>query len=89
MTIPTAASLLLIAAALAGCEMTSADLDGRDMTPGERAAAFAAVDPARDCYNKPWYDTVSASDRHTVIKGMTPIERQVCGERMRTDTNQR
>jgi len=59
------------------------------MTNEEKAAARAAVDPARDCYNKPWFDTVSASDHKTVIKGMTPIEREVCGIITRPDFNSR
>ena len=79
----TAIGVLL---ALGAC--TSADQDGTSMTSDQRAAAWASVDPVRDC-TKPWFDTVSATDRRTVIKGMTLIERQVCSEKLRTDTNQR
>lgn len=80
------AAMLLLASVLAAC--TSQDQGSSTMSDDEKAAARAAVDPARDCY-KPWFDTVSASDHRTVIKGMTPIEREVCSIMTRPDSNSR
>jgi hypothetical protein len=87
MKVSIAASMLMLAGALAACtyENTYENQGSSNMTVDERAAARAAVDPSRDCYNKPWFDTVSASDRHTIVKGMTPIQREVCAENMRND----
>lgn len=55
-------------------------------TNEQKASARAAVDVIRDC-NKPWFDTVSASDHTTVVKGMTPVEREVCSTTIRPDTD--
>ena len=71
---------------VAGCTATSTDQASSTMTPDQRAAAYAAVNVPSACY-KPYFDTVSASDRHTVIKGMTPIEREVCSQYFKTDSN--
>jgi hypothetical protein len=85
-----AASMLVVAGALAACNYanTYENQGSSNMSNDERAAARAAVDPLRDCYDKPWFDMVSASDHHTIIKGMTPIEREVCSERMRLEPNE-
>ncbi len=60
---------------LASC---GALLAGCSAVDGGSAASYAAVDQVRACQDKPFFDTVSASDRRTVIKGMTPEEREVC-----------
>ncbi len=60
---------LAAAASLAAC-------NGAPMTP--TGGSYASVDVMRACQDKPFFDTVSASDRRTVIKGMTPEEREVC-----------
>jgi hypothetical protein len=49
-----------------------------NMAAGPSSGSYASVDQLRACQDKPFYDTVSASDRRTVIKGMTPQEREVC-----------
>lgn len=36
------------------------------------------VDFVTDCQDQPYYDTLSASDHTTVIKGMTPRQREEC-----------
>ncbi len=66
---------------LAACTDTNQPSDG--LSNEQRAAARASVDVVRDC-DKPWYDTVSASDHTTIIKGMTPIEREVCMEQLKS-----
>jgi len=71
---------------LLGAACTGTDYGSSTMTPDELAAAYASVNVVSSCY-KPWFDTVSASDRRTVIKGMTPIEREVCSEHFKTDGN--
>ncbi|HEX9461358.1 MAG TPA: hypothetical protein VGB82_02045 [Alphaproteobacteria bacterium] len=87
MKFSSAVSMLALATILAAC--TSTDYGSSTMSDDQKAAARAAVDPARDCYDKPWFDTVSASDRQTIVKGMTPIEREVCGVITRPDYNSR
>jgi hypothetical protein len=62
---------LATAALLAACS---------NMAATSRGSSWASVDPLRDCQDKPFFDTVSASDRRTVIKGMTAQEREVCME---------
>ena len=37
-----------------------------------------SFDYVTDCENRPYYDTVSASDHTTIIKGMTPEQREAC-----------
>jgi hypothetical protein len=72
----------LAAATLIACtapDMTSTDQPSSTMTNEQRAAARASVNIV-DCTSKPYFDTISASDHTTVIKGMTPIEREVCSE---------
>lgn len=69
---------------LLGTACTGVDQASSTMTPEERAAAYASVNVVTSCY-KPWFDTVSASDHQTIVKGMTPIEREVCLERFKTD----
>jgi hypothetical protein len=68
----------------AGCAGTGFNYAASGMTPEERARAYASVDFPAACY-KPQFDMISASDRRTIIKGQTPIEREVCQERMKTD----
>jgi hypothetical protein len=42
------------------------------------ASSGPPVDYVMDCQDKPYYDTLSASDHTTVIKGMTPHQREEC-----------
>ncbi len=42
------------------------------------AASDAPAGFVSDCQDKPYFDTVSASDRKTVVKGMTEREREAC-----------
>jgi hypothetical protein len=78
---PAMAACLLASA----CAGTGMDYATSGMTPEQRAAAYASVDYPAACY-KPMFDAVSASDGRTVIRGQTPIEREVCIERAKPDT---
>lgn len=77
-TLRAGAWLLVLSSALSAC--TGENQSG--MSNVDRASARASVDIIRDC-DKPWFDTVSASDHVTVVKGMSPIEREVCSEQLR------
>lgn len=57
--------------------MLTACADAGNQTTNVAAAERAQVDILRDC-DKPFYDKVSATDHKTVIRGMTPVEREVC-----------
>ncbi|HEX9463009.1 MAG TPA: hypothetical protein VGB82_10460 [Alphaproteobacteria bacterium] len=80
-TVGAAIGLCLLGSACAGVDQPSST-----MTADERAAAYASVNVVDACY-KPWFDTVSASDHRTIVKGMTPIEREVCAEHFKADGN--
>ena len=66
--------LLLVGIAVVspGCSGTPYDM---------RDHSYSDVDIIRDCQDKPYFDKVSATDRRTIIKGMTEHEREVCGSR--------
>lgn len=51
-------------------------------------ASSPSVDYVSDCQDQPYYDTLSASDHTTVIKGMTPEQRAAC-LRLRGELNNR
>lgn len=66
---------------LSACAGT--DQPSSNLSNDQKASERASVDIVNDC-SKPWFDTVSASDHKTIVKGMTPMEREVCSTILRT-----
>lgn len=76
MSVPTGFCLIIACAPL---------LLGCAGTPGP-ASPGPPVDYVMDCQDLPYYDTLSASDHTTIIKGMTPHQREEC-MRLRAEHN--